>query len=208
MAHGSRERWVRITTAGFGVLLSTSLVGCLNWPSEKNKDTKASGKQPTPGLYGTPKLDNNGQLPGGSGAYKGPGGNLQQGTAFQPGGAGVYRPTGSNGINTNTGNPVQPVDYRPQPGVGSQFAAPGQPGVVNTGGYQPGYPTGGTGMSYSPTGGTPSLPLDIVPPGPPAYPGGTGMPVYGAPPGGGYGVDVGPVSPPITPPGAGAPGKG
>ncbi len=196
MAHGSRGRWVRITTAGFGVLLSTSLVGCLNWDKSKDKVTKANGKLPAPGLYGTPKLDANGQLPGGSGAYKGPGSNLPA-TAYQPGGAGAFRPAGSNGINTNTGNPIQPVDYRPQPGLGSQFAAPGQPGVVNT---------GGPGMYYS--GGNPpppSLPLDgPFPPSPPSYGGGT---TYGAPPGGGYGVDVGPVAPPISPPGAGGYGK-
>ncbi|MBM3978785.1 MAG: hypothetical protein FJ304_00605 [Planctomycetes bacterium] len=178
MAQGTRRRLVRLATASFGVLLSTSLVGCLNW--DKSKDTKKNN-QPTPGLYGTPTIPPGGQPPvNNTGAFKGPGGNLQNtGAPRQP----------SNGFNTNTGNYGQPVDYRGQPGGPTPFGTPGIPGA------QP--PVFGSNPP------PPSLPLDgIYPPGPPPYS------PPGAPAGGGFGVDVQPIAPPTAPPGAAGKGWG
>ena len=45
MAQGTRGRWIRAATTGFGMVLCTGLVGCMNW--DKPKDTKAT-KQATP----------------------------------------------------------------------------------------------------------------------------------------------------------------
>ena len=88
MAHGTRGRWMRVATTGFGVVLCTGLAGCMN--TDKPKETKATPKLPPPGLTGTP------MLPGGAGAgavgrtgqptgqFVGAGANLQPGGGFSP----------------------------------------------------------------------------------------------------------------------------
>ena len=210
MAQGSRRLW-RVATTGFGVLICTSLVGCLNW--DKSKDTKNTGKQPGPGLYGTPTLP-----PGGTGAMNTntksgqpnntfAGSNLAPGGGFVPGGS-QFRPD-ATGRNTLTSNPQQPFNYGALPAGGSpMLGAPTPPSGLQPAGGPLGMnnPTPGNGYaSNNPP--PPSLPLEGIGP-PPAPP----LPLYSAPPGGEFGsgspsIGPMPIAPPSAPPAAPS-GKG
>lgn len=210
MAQGTRGRWIRATTAGFGMVLCTGLVGCMNW--DKPKET-AKAK---PGLPGTPTLQqpngvaNNkmGQPPG---QFTGTGSNLQQQPTFATGTQGGPFRTGPT--NTNTGTAGASQNWPAQPGNPGTIGAPTVPGasaspsVLPVGGvggpvgaapYQnPGHSN--TGVSFS---SPPPPQLDIVPPAPPAGHGAFGSEVAGTgavlPP-----VPTGPAGPiaPIAPPG-------
>lgn len=188
MAHGSRKRWLRAAATGFGVLICTGLVGCLN--SDKSKDTKfpTTTKQPGPGLPGMPTLQPGaGNLP----APKGPGTTqpYPNGNIIPTGGTsgfGTYPPR--DGVNYNKTGPQQFNDGPAQPGVISPtIGTPGLPGVQ---------PSGGVGMSPPRGGIAPNVPVPPLtetlpmPPLPPPHLSGPGDPVGG------------PLQPPIpsTPP--------
>ena len=209
MAQGSRGRWLRVAATGFGVLICTGLVGCLN--GDKPKDTKSTGKQPTPGLPGTPRLDapGVGAGTGGTGAmntpkggqptnqFTGAGANLQPGGGFAA--SNQFRP-GTTGQNTLTSNPQQPINYGAIPAGGPPtLGAPAQTGVQPAGGplgmTNPGPGAGG----YSASSPPPPPLTDIVPPPPPLYgsPSGTPSGGSGAPP-----ASLGPIEPPAPAPGS------
>ena len=229
MAQGTRGRWLRVAATGFGAVLCTGLVGCMN--SDKPKDTKVGTKQPGQGLPGTPTLPNgaNGaamnRTPGGTGAYGGtaigatgsgafggPGSNLiqQTGGVTGPTGAGLGATgpgRGATGQNVNTGSGGTSNfgdNYRQYP--------PGAPGVIGTPtvpGVGPVQPAGGVGMIApldrgAPSGAAHASPPDspLLPPSPPSIPGsapGTGSVDAGVAP-------IAPLAPPLTPPGG--PAKG
>ena len=155
MAHGTRKRWLRVATTGFGVLLCTGLVGCLN--DDKSKDTKAATKQ----LPGTPRLDANGNVigktgqpttfngppPGGSvqpgmGAYPGAGNIQQPGYQTQPAGQGLGAGPSRSGLNTLNTTAPQPTNGGP-PSPSSGVL--GTPSVQGYG--QPVSSAGGPGMN-------------------------------------------------------------
>ncbi|MBN9120685.1 MAG: hypothetical protein J0I06_16300, partial [Planctomycetes bacterium] len=134
MAQGTRGRWVRAAATGFGVVLCTGLVGCMN--SDKPKDTKAT-RQPGPGLPGTPMLQpgagagaaaNRTPQPGLGQPYNGPGGNIQPTGGFgTTGTSGSFR-TGSTGVNPLTTSVPQP-NFSAPPGAPGTIGAPAQPGM-------------------------------------------------------------------------------
>ena len=219
MAHGTRGRWLRVASTGFGMVLCTGLVGCMN--DDKPKDTKAT-KLPGQGLPGTPMLPNGagavsktGQPAGGY--YGTPGGGIQQTGGFQPGNG---QRINSNGLNTNNyGQPPANNFGAMAPGTPGVISAPAQPyspapSVQPAGGSPSGYLGSGTaapgGTSFSP----PSLVdvnLPAAPLPPPAHSsmgGGSGkaefaggVPVPAPQPG------LGPVAPSM-PAGAGTPSTG
>jgi hypothetical protein len=218
MAQGTRGRWIRAASAGFGVMLCTGLVGCMNW--DKPKDTAKT----KPGLPGTPTLPQN------NGAASGVSNNkaFQQPAGQQPGFAtgttgGPFR----MGTNTNTAGTGQNWNNGPaQPGYPGGIGAPtltgpsASPSVLPAGGpaggpvgaapYQnPGHQN--TGAGYSALSSPPPPQLDIVPPPPPVGHGAHGTEIAGTgsvlPP-----VPTGSVAPlaPIPPPGVAptSPGRG
>ncbi len=166
MAHGTRGRWLRVATTGFGMVLCTGLVGCMN--TDKPKD-KVAAKQPGPGLVGTPTLPSGAGAGAGAiskigqpaGQYYGttPGTGVQPAGGFQPGaGAGPTR-FGSNGQNTNTSGQSQPYNYATAPGAPGIINAPTQPGYIPPSMQlgQPGQPVGASGApsQYLGSSGTP-----------------------------------------------------
>jgi hypothetical protein len=213
MAQGTRGRWLRVAATGFGVVLCTGLVGCMN--SDKPKDTKVATKQPTQGLPGTPTLPpgNNGtamnRTPGGTGAYGGTaigaggtyggaGSNLiQTGGVTGPTGSGLGAagPRGATGQNTGSGSSNFGTNYQQlPPGTPGMM---GTPTVPTTGTVQP---AGGVGMGAPLDRGAPSGVVNAPPPEllPPAPPGPLG---HGPVTGSGYSdPGVGPIALPPTPP--------
>jgi hypothetical protein len=210
MAQGTRGRWLRVAATGFGVVLCTGLVGCMN--SDKPKDTKVGTKQPTQGLPGTPTLPGgaNGaamnKTPGGTGAYGGTaigagstfggsGSNVMQagGVTAPPGaGLGATGPRGTTGQNTSSGGTSNfgNNNYQQYP--------PGAPGVIGTPtlpGTGPVQPAGGVGMGPSSDRGAPSSaayapPEPVLPPPPP--------PGHSSAAGSDFGGAALPVQPPPT----------
>lgn len=216
MAHGTRGRWLRVAATGFGVVLCTGLVGCMNTDKPKDKGTV---RQPGPGLTGTP------MLPSGAGAgavgrtgqpggqFTGPGANLQQAGGFQPapGGVAGQQRFGSTGQNTNTSGQPPAYNYAAAPGAAPINSAPTQPGYA-----QPIQPAAGTapsqylgGGAAAPSGGFAAPPASVdalLPPLPPPLhgsaggaelPGGVLPPVPASP--------MAPLTPPTPPTGKGAP---
>ncbi len=125
MAQGTRGRWMRVAATGFGVLLCTSLVGCMN--SDKPKDLRKQGLPGTPSLSATNPGAANARTRMGTQQYGGPGANLQQGSPTSPAaglGAGATR-YGTSGTNSyNSG--AQPTNFN------TYGANPGQPGVIGS----------------------------------------------------------------------------
>ena len=206
MAQGSRGRWLRVASTGFGVVLCTGLVGCMN--TDKPKDTKATAKLPPPGLTGTPMLPSG----AGAGAVSRTG---QPSGQFVGAGANLVQPAGgtfagqrypSNGMNTNTTGQPPAYNYAAAPGAPGIMNAPTQPGYA-----QPIQPAAATapsqygGGAAAPGGlglATPPSLVDMpLPPPPPPY-----GPAAGAEPAGVVmpPAPLGPMAPltPPTPPGA------
>jgi len=165
MAQGTRGRWLRVAATGFGVVICTGLIGCMN---TDKKDTKITGKQPTPGLPGLQQIP-----PGGSGAnamtrtgapgtFNSPG--VQPAGGFTPGaGAAPVR----TGLNNNTSGSSQQYNYGAAPGAPGMISAPARTGIdppsVSPGGIQP---IGGIGgpVGMSPAGGSSSTAFSPAPP--------------------------------------------
>ena len=215
MAQGSRGRWLRVASTGFGVVLCTGLVGCMNGDAPKN--TKATPKLPPPGLTGTPMLPSGagagavGRTGQPSGQFAGAGANLQPAGGFQPAGgsfAGQRYPT--NGLNGNTTGQPPAYNNAAAPGAPGFTNAPTQPGYVPPS-AQPILPAGGSGSPSQYLGGAPysppppSLQDTPLPPGPPVYgPPGGAEPVGGIlPP-----VPASSMAPLMPTPPAGVTGKG
>lgn len=169
MSQGTRGRLIRAATTGFGVLLCTGLVGCMNW--DKSKDSKST-KQPGQGLPGTPTLNTNtgaaantkiGQPYTGQ-PYAGPGANIQPAGGFATSGAGRV---GTTGQNTNTGSVTpQYGNWPPQPGNPGTIGSPTTPSVSVQ-------PAGGVSAAPAPNTNTvasfsPPAPTLLDPPLPPA----------------------------------------
>lgn len=161
MAHGTRGRWVRVAATGFGVLLCTGLIGCMN--SDKPKDLKQT-KAPT-GLPGTPTLAPNGgaMTKTGQPPLNGVGANGQPNNILSPTGVNAtptrFASTGNNTLNT--GGNIQPVNYTAgqQPFLG----APAQTGIQPPSGTQ----NTNWGGSHPGAFNTPAPPIEPVPPLPP-----------------------------------------
>ncbi len=196
MAQGTRGRWVRVATTGLGVLLCTTLIGCMN--TDKNKKDKLATKQVTPGLPNTPMLGANGQPIAKNGAPNnqfGIGGVIQQTGGVQP-------RVGSNGLNTNTGGTAQPnYQYYPnQPGAPATISPPGQQGFLPS--VQPNW----NGSNTSPVtpgnplaSAAPTFPahLDPLPPPPPGSPTASGSGLVAVQP---PTNNLAPIAPPTAPP--------
>jgi hypothetical protein len=165
MAQGTRNCWNRIAATGLGLLVCSSLVGCMN--NDKHKDTKLT-KQPTPGLPGTTTLPNNNA-------------NAKNNLPPNPYGAntgGIQQTGGFGQMRPGTGTPPAP-NWNVQPGAPGTIGAPTQPGTSFAPSVQPGAPvappswgSNNTGTSPQPLATmSPSLPAHFDPlPQPPAPP--------------------------------------
>lgn len=179
MAQGTRK-WVRVATAGLGVLVCSGLVGCMNTDKDKEKN-RIGAKQPTPspGLYGTPTIGANGTASRTPAA----GSTGIQQTGFSQQRVGT---TGQNTLNT-PGVPPQnfggPSNFGTPPAT---IGTPGLPGIVPN--VQPGangtQPTGAiappswgsTNTSPNPSPGAP-LPVNTTASASPLSPSLTDIPL-------------------------------
>jgi hypothetical protein len=211
MAQGTRWRWLRAATAGFGVMFCTGLVGCMN--NDKPKDTKIAKQPGQPGLPGTVTLPPGGGAaaktgqPGagqfgtnqyGTPGYGQPGGNVQQTGGFGTGQPVGQQRYGTTGANTNNYNSVPPQNFGPaQPGFGGTIGAPSVPGQFNP---TPSVQPAGAGLGaapHQPAGATAFAPPPLDFPVPPVPPyGGAEFAANGVPPPVAAPAPLAPVAPP------------